>query len=80
MIKYHLWNEYKSKVPNKPPSPLSPYSLKQLFSHYGPKEGTKEQKELDEKAGFNYRTVLGELMYCFSSYRPDIGYGITIPS
>ena len=71
-MRYHRWNLEKSKVPNKPPSPLSPYSLKQLFSHYGPKEGTKEQKELDEKAGFNYRTVLGEQNYCYVSCIPDI--------
>ena len=79
-MRSHRWNLENYKVPDKPPSHLPPDLVKQLFSHYGPKEGTREQQYIDEKAGFNYRTVLGELMYCFSSYRPDIGYGITIPS
>ena len=79
-MRSHRWNLEKSKFTDKPPSTLPPDLLKRLFSHCGPKEGTNEQKDLDEKAGFNYRTVLGELMYCYSSYIPDIGYGITIPS
>ena len=34
-------NEWKLKVPAKTPSPLPSDSLKQLFSNYGRKEGTK---------------------------------------
>ena len=55
----HRWNEENSKVPAKPPSHLPSDSPKQLFSHSGPKEGNKEHKDFKEKAGFNYRTILG---------------------
>ena len=37
VMRYHLWNGDKSKVPDKPPSPLPPDSLKKLLSNYGPK-------------------------------------------
>ena len=43
---YHRWNEYKYKVPAKPPSPLPPNSLKQLFSNFVSKEGTNKHKDL----------------------------------
>ena len=58
-MRYHRWNGENSKVPSKPPFPIPPESLKQLFSHSGPKEGTKENKDLKEKVGFYYITVLG---------------------
>ena len=38
---YHRCNWEKSKVPDKSPSRIPPNSLKQLFIHYVPKEGTK---------------------------------------
>ena len=37
VMRYHCWNEENSKVPATPPSPLPPDSLKQSFSHSGPK-------------------------------------------
>ena len=33
----HRWNAYKSKVPAKPPSTLTPDSSNHLFSHSRPK-------------------------------------------
>ena len=77
---YHCWDVYKSKVPAKPPSPIPPDSVKELFSYSRSKEGTKEHKDLEEKAGFNYRTVIGYLLHLYVYCRPDIGYGVTIPS
>ena len=77
-MRSHRWNLDQFKVPYKPPSPLPSYSLKQLFSHSGPKEGTKEHKDPEEKAGFNYRTILGELLYCYVSCRLYIVYGFTM--
>ena len=55
---FHLWNGEKSNFPAKLSSHLPPDSHKQLFSHNGPKEGTKEHKELDKNHGLNYITVL----------------------
>ena len=79
-MRYHRWNEENPEVPAKPHYNLPPKSLKKLFIHSGPKEGTKEHKDIEEKAGLNYRRVLGQLMYCYVSCIPDIGYGITILS
>ena len=76
----HSWNEEKSKVPAKTTSYLPPDLLKKLFSNYGPTEVTKEHNNLEGKADFNYRTVIGELIYCYVSCRTDIGYGTTIIS
>ena len=46
----------------------------------GPKEGRKEHQELQEKRGFSYRTLLGEMMFAYVSCRPDIGYAIRLMS
>ena len=48
VLRYHLWNEEKYKVPDKPPYTLPPNFLKQLFSNSGTKVGTKENKDLRE--------------------------------
>jgi hypothetical protein len=62
-------------------SPLSTDVLHQLQSHTnGPNEGTIEHKKLQEKQGFSYRSLLGEIMYAYVSCRPDIGYAITLLS
>ena len=79
-MRYHRWNEDNTNAPSKPTSPLPPKSPKQLFSHSWTKEGTKEHTDPEEKAGLNYRTVLGELMYFYVYCIPDIEYGVTIPS
>ena len=59
-------------------------TLHQIVKHVnGPKEGTAEHLihlALETKAGFAYRTLLGEMMYAYVSCRPDIGYPITLMS
>jgi len=59
---------------------MSKDALEQIFNQIGPKETTREHAELEKKAGFAYRTLLGELMYCYVSCRFDIGYAITLLS
>jgi hypothetical protein len=46
----------------------------------GPSEGTPEHKDLERKAGFSYRQVLGELIYAYVVCRVDIGYAATFLS
>ena len=35
--------------------------IERIYKNSGPKEGTAHHKALEEKVGFSYRTVLGEL-------------------
>ena len=54
--------------------------LKQVYDQKGPTEGTLEHKAIEQKAGFSYRTLLGEMLYAYVTCRPDIGYTITLLS
>ena len=73
----HGWKEDKRI---KTIAPISPDALKQVFDQKGPAEGTAEHKQLKNKTGFSYRTLLGEMMYAYVTCRPDIGYAITLLS
>ena len=59
---------------------MSKDSLEHVFKSEGPKEGTEEHVQMENQAGFGYRTLLGELMFCYISCRCDIGYAITLLS
>jgi hypothetical protein len=79
VLRSHGW-ESEPKSRGSLVSPMSKDALEQIFSQVGPKEATREHAELEKKAGFAYRTLLGELMYCYVSCRCDIGYAITLLS
>ena len=87
-LQTHGWDTASDKEKNdtvfnenmkssRPISPLSPDCVEQLFKHVGPKEHSPEALVLQKTSGFSYRTVLGELMYAYITYCPDIGYAIT---
>ena len=77
----HGWETDKMMQPSdKPVSPLPTEVLTQLQKHTGPSEGTNEHQNLQDKMGFSYRTLLGEMMFAYVSCRPDIGYAITLMS
>ena len=57
------------------PMPLD--CIEKMYSEMGYKEGTAEHKVLEEKAGFAYQTLLGEIMYSYMTCRLDIGYAVT---
>jgi len=77
----HGWKEdRKLKADAKTIAPLNTEALKQVYEQKGPLEGTSEHRELEDKAGFSYRTLLGEMMYAYVTCRPDIGYAITLLS
>ena len=48
-----------------------------IYNNNGPAEGTPEHAILAKKHGFEYCTLLGELMFCYTTFCPDIGYAIT---
>ena len=76
----HGWETTSPSNPNTS-APLSTDVLHQLQHHAdGPKEGTIEHRNLQEKQGFSYQSLLGEIMYAYVSCRPDIGYAITLLS
>ena len=62
---------------SKPSSPLPSDCIDQMYSEEGPLENTTAHLALEKKKGFNYRTLLGELMYAHITCRPDIGYAVT---
>ena len=43
--------------------PLAPDFSKTLVGLIGPREGTAEHLNLEKQVGYNYRQVLGELIY-----------------
>jgi hypothetical protein len=40
----------------------------------GPAEHSDEHATLQDKRGFSFRTLLGELLFAYVTCRPDIGY------
>ena len=79
VMRSHGW-ETEPRSKGAPTSPMNKDALEQIFRQEGHKEGTREHAELEHKAGFAYRTLLGELMFCYVSCRCDIGYAITLLS
>ena len=57
--------------------PIPSDSIEKMYKETGPKEGYAAHKVLEQKMGFAYRTLLGELMYSYITCRPDIGYSVT---
>ena len=57
--------------------PIPSVSIERMYKETGPKEGVNAHKILENKMGFAFRTLLGELMYAYITCRPDIGYSVT---
>ena len=70
----HGWNTNDNNT--KPLTPLPTECIHHLFTSEGPLEGMKEHHQLADKHGFQFRTLLGELMYAYVTCRPNIGYAI----
>ena len=63
---------------SKPIGPLPVDTVQHIYKKTGPAEGTAEHHQaLEEKYGFGYHTLLGEMMYPYVTCRSDIGYAIT---
>jgi Reverse transcriptase (RNA-dependent DNA polymerase). len=74
--KAHGWNE----ISNKPLEPISPGKVKELENTLGPNIDSPEGKLLCKKNGFNYRGVVGEIVYAYIVARPDYGYAVALLS
>ena len=66
-----------SLTTDHPISPLPTDVIDNIYNDDGPAEGTPAHAVLAKKYGFKYRTLLGEIMFCYTTCRPDIGYAIT---
>ena len=81
ILRSHNWFDINTS--SHPSSPLPEDSIHKLYAEVlgpnggGPKEGTAEHLQLQDKMGFSYRTLLGELMFAYVSCRPDIAYAVT---
>jgi hypothetical protein len=62
---------------SKPIAPIPADCIEQLFKDASPPGNTAAHKALECIKSFSYRTLLGELMYVYTTFRPDIGYANT---
>ena len=62
---------------DKPVSPIPSDTVDRIYSEHGFRENTPEHQALEEKYGFGYRNLLGELMYAYVTSRPDLSYSVT---
>jgi hypothetical protein len=75
--KAHGWNEISNKSSLEP---IDPKKVKELESTVGPDIDSKEGKELRRQNGFNYRGVVGEIVYGNITGRPDFTFASSILS
>ena len=52
-------------------------TLSRIYEEEVFREGSPAHQALEDKFGFSYRTLLGELMYAYVTARPDISYAVT---
>ena len=73
-------NEYNLEECMKSSMPIAPIpsgSIEQMFRDKGAPEDTTAYQVLKTSSKYNYQNVLGELMYVYITFCPDIGYAIT---
>jgi len=75
--KAHGWNEVSHKSSLEP---IDPKKVKELESTVGPDIDSKEGKELRKQNGFNYRGIVGEIVYANVTGRPDFTFASSLLS
>jgi hypothetical protein len=70
----HGWN-MAGKGESRLIEPIHPSAVKELETAVGP-ECPKAAAKLAADAGFKYRTCIGEIIFAYVTFRPDIGYGV----
>mmetsp|Transcript_17200 Transcript_17200/g.32564 ORF Transcript_17200/g.32564 Transcript_17200/m.32564 type:complete len:440 (-) Transcript_17200:408-1727(-) len=74
--KAHGWNDVSQKLLE----PIDPKCVKLLESTEGPHNDSNEGKLLRKKNGFNYRAVVGEIVYAYITSRPDYAFAVSLLS
>jgi hypothetical protein len=72
----HGWDTTSDKLLE----PIHPDAVKLLESSKGPPLDSPEGKSLAQVNSFNYRGVVGEIVYAYILCRPDYGYAVTLLS
>jgi hypothetical protein len=72
LIASHGWDGETRKSDKN--IPMVESILPKLYGSVGPQEGTTEHKALEDRMGFSFRKLLGELLYAYVTCRFDIGY------
>jgi hypothetical protein len=72
----HGWDTKSSK----PMEPIHPDAVKELETSQGPPVDSPEGKALAIAQGFNYRAIVGEIVYAYILCRPDFGFAVTLLS
>ena len=79
LLENYEWSEKEKKNSNTP-TPMKDDSayLNRIDTEVGPNPQThkKEYIQLENKMGFKYRKLLGELLFCMVTCRPDISFPI----
>ena len=75
LLNNHGWNTLL-KEGNKLIEPWNPDSIKELERNQCP-QNDGERKEIKEEMGFSYRSAIGELLFAYVLFHPDIGYDMT---
>ena len=75
----HGWDKPSSPTDDRNPKkpPFSPDMLPNMYKQEGDLEDTPGHAKREDKFGFKYRSILGELMFAYVTCRPDIGYHVT---
>ena len=63
------------KDDGKPIEPLHPDAIKEIETTPGPTT-IEDKMTLEKEAGFGYQKAVGELLYAYVLFRPDIGYAM----
>jgi hypothetical protein len=76
----HHWDIPAATDRASPFEPLCPSTLHEIQTSTGPAEHTPEHLALEESHGFQYRQVVGELIYAYVVACLDIGFAISFLS
>lgn len=68
--KAHGWNEISPKLLE----PISPSKVHELQTTMGPSIDSDDGKKLKQTNGYDYRSIVGEIVYAYIICRPDYGF------
>jgi hypothetical protein len=80
LLKSHGWDNPspRESTTDHRVAPLPMDAVDRIYDcDLGPDEGTPAHLQLEQKQGFSYRRLLGELLFAYICARPDIGYSVT---
>jgi hypothetical protein len=73
LLRSHGWSHPTDQEHQAAPrEPLTSSCVKDFYKVTGPDEGVPDALALAHKQGLGYCTLLGELLYAYTTCRPDI--------